>query len=717
MSKSFLTARITSLLVSSILITVSTVLIILFWLAHEHNRMAAADSRIMVAGGVAGLQNTLKTVTADYSWWQDAYDNIRAGNAEWIYPNMGSGVTEADTADIMVIVQPDRSIRFAWQDGMEEESDPAILDRAVVDRMIGLLADLPTNVVEPQIGLFDLGDQIAILASAWVVPDELEGLNAADLPVNIMGFFLTPERIAAMGEGFLIDDLTLSPDHAAGKEWMPLTNLDGEHLAHLHWTPRQPGNALMVQAALPVAVALAIFAVLGFVAAGRARHAANKLAVSEEEASHAARSDSLSGLPNRLSFNERLASHEIQRAAANGELAVIFADVNGFKTVNDTVGHAGGDALIVALADRLREVLPDYAFLARVGGDEFNVLLTHENAAEAADTIAWQMLKALDEVFEVDGARFNVTAALGYATADDSNIPAKEVVRRADIAMYRSKQESALQPIAYDPAFESGAHKKKQIEEALRTGLENSELTVFYQPIVDANSHDIAGVEALLRWNSEQLGPVSPVTFIPIAEETGLIIEIGKFVLTQACADMADWPGLNVNVNVSPAQLRDPMFVENVIGIVELADINPKRIEIELTEGIVVSHPELVREKLEQLKAVGFTVALDDFGTGFSSIGYLRQLPFDKLKIDRSFVSDVGESDKANSLLQSLITLGDALDLNVVAEGVETIEQANLIQLLGCELLQGFFFSKPMPIADLRAIFSKARVIKLASIS
>jgi len=361
--------------------------------------------------------------------------------------------------------------------------------------------------------------------------------------------------------------------------------------------------------------------------------------------------------------------------------------------------------------------LPDYAFLARVGGDEFNVLLTHENAAEAADTIAWQMLKALDEVFDVNGARFNVTAALGYATADDSNIPAEEVVRRADIAMYRSKQESALQPIAYDPAFESGAHKKKQIEEALRTGLENSELTVFYQPIVDANSHDIAGVEALLRWNSEQLGPVSPVTFIPIAEETGLIIEIGKFVLTQACADMADWPGLKVNVNVSPAQLRDPMFVENVIGIVELADINPKRIEIELTEGIVVSHPELVREKLEQLKAVGFTIALDDFGTGFSSIGYLRQLPFDKLKIDRSFVSDVGESDKANSLLQSLITLGDALDLNVVAEGVETIEQANLIQLLGCELLQGFFFSKPMPIADLRAIFSKARVIKLASIS
>ncbi|MDH3194753.1 MAG: EAL domain-containing protein, partial [Hyphomicrobiales bacterium] len=229
--------------------------------------------------------------------------------------------------------------------------------------------------------------------------------------------------------------------------------------------------------------------------------------------------------------------------------------------------------------------------------------------------------------------------------------------------------------------------------------------------------HDITGVEALLRWNSAELGPVSPVTFIPIAEEAGLIVDIGKFVLQQACADMASWPGLKVNVNVSPAQLRDPMFVENVIGIVELADINPRRIEIELTEGIVVSHPELARQKLEQLKAAGFTIALDDFGTGFSSIGYLRQLPFDKLKIDRSFVADVGTSDRANSLLQSLVTLGDALDLNVVAEGVETADQARLIHLLGCELLQGFFFAKPMPIAELRARFGDDQLVRLASVS
>ncbi len=717
MSKAFLTTRITSLLVGAILITIVTVLGALFWMANEHNKQAAANSRTMIAGGVAALQETLVTVNKDYSWWEEAYDNIRAENAEWVYSNMGTGATDADTADIIVIVQPDQSVRFAWQNGMEDEPDPSILDRAIVDQMIGLLADVPTNSVEARVGLFDLGDNIAMLAAVRVAPDDLENLNVADLPVNIMGYFLTPERVGAIGEGFLIDDLALSRTHEEGRLFHPLTSLDGEHLAHLHWTPLQPGNALLTRAALPIGIALAIFAILGMMAAGRARNAAIKLADSEEAASHAARSDSMTGLPNRLNFTERLASRAIQRAADSKELAVIFADVNGFKIVNDTVGHAGGDKLIQELADRLRDVLPKYAFLARVGGDEFNVLVTHRNAAEAADTIARQMIKALDEVFVVHGASFHVTAAVGFATSDDDDIAAEEVVRRADVAMYRSKEENSLVPIAYEPAFETGAAKKKRIEGALRVGMESGELTVFYQPIVEAGSHDITGVEALLRWNSAEFGAISPVTFIPIAEEAGLIIDIGKFVLEQACADMASWPGLKVNVNVSPVQLRDPMFVETVIGIVELADINPKRIEIELTEGIIVSHPELARQKLEQLKAAGFSISLDDFGTGFSSIGYLRQLPFDKMKIDRSFVSDVGTSDKANSLLQSLITLGDALDLTVVAEGVETEEQAKLIHLLGCELLQGFYFAKPMPIAELRAKFGEEKDVERASAS
>jgi EAL domain-containing protein (putative c-di-GMP-specific phosphodiesterase class I) len=223
-------------------------------------------------------------------------------------------------------------------------------------------------------------------------------------------------------------------------------------------------------------------------------------------------------------------------------------------------------------------------------------------------------------------------------------------------------------------------------------------------------------IEALVRWTSEDLGPNSPGTFIPIAEETGLIADIGMLVMREACNDLAALPGVKLNLNISPVQLRDPMFAENMKAVVNEFDIQPMRIEFELTEGIIVNHPELACKTLNLLKDAGFGLALDDFGTGFSSIGYLRRFPFDRMKIDRSFIADIGKSSKANSLLQSLITLGDALDLQVVAEGIETQEQGELITLLGCEYLQGFFYSRPMPIDQLPALTKRDRPVRLHSV-
>ena len=714
MHNALITKHIRSLLVSAILVTMITVLGALLWMAREHDKKAAADSQTMIAGGVAALQDQLEMVTIDYAWWEEAYNNVRAQNDDWVYSNMGTGATEADTADILVIVQPDRRIRYAWQNGMEEEPDPAILDDAVVDAMIGRLADVPPSSVEARVSQFDLGDKVAMLAAVRVTTDDFENNELADLPVLIMGYFLSPERLAAVGEGFLIEDLTMALTPDEGKENFPVTGADGQVLCYLEWTPLQPGKDLLFRAGLPISIALGFFAILGTMAATRAGHATNKLANSEAEASHAARTDSLTDLPNRMSFTEKLVSREIQSAASSGELAVLFADVNGFKIVNDTVGHAGGDRLIRELTGRLRDALPKYAFLARVGGDEFNVLLTHRDAASAAPEIASQLIKALDQPFLVDGASLHINAAIGFATSDDNDITAEEVVRRADVAMYEAKKEPTTKPIGYDPAMESKTAKKKLIENALRVGMEAGELKVFYQPIVEAGTYVMSGVEALLRWNSAQLGAVPPATFIPIAEETGLIVDIGRFALEQVCADMADWPGLKVNVNISPVQLRYPLFVENIIGTVEVAGVNPRRIEIELTEGILVSHPKLAHEKLTQLKVAGFTIALDDFGTGFSSIGYLREMSFDKLKIDRSFVYDIGTCDKANNLIQSLVMLSGALDLKVVAEGVETEEQAKLTHLLGCDQLQGYYFAKAMPMAELREKYGEDQHAELA---
>lgn len=709
--------RIRTLHIIGILITVLTVSAALFWMSNRHNEQAAFDSQRMVTGGVLALQEQTHVLARDYSWWQSAYDGILAGDDDWVFDNMGYGITDGtNAADIMVIVNSSLRPLYGWQIEIWDAPATSILDEATIGQLASLLADVPVEPVGARSGFFNLDGQVAILAVSRVLPEDVEGFDAAHAPLLIMGMILTPEIIGGIGESFLVENLTIDLHHQNGRTMLPLLGLDGRTVAYLHWTPPTPGTALLSQAAWPVSVLLALFALTGFAAANRAQMSADQLAASEKEANVAARRDSLSGLPNRLSFSERLALPETQEAAARGELAVVFADVNGFKLVNDTVGHAGGDRLVQALAKRLGNDLREDAFLARVGGDEFNVLVIDRNAEAAAKAIAERMVGSFEHVFGVDGASFHITAGIGFATSK-GGLDGIEVVRRADVAMYRAKEHRTHAPLAYEASFESNSARKKEIEQALRIGLQTGELTVFYQPIVDSGGHGMVSAEALLRWNSAALGSVGPNEFIPVAEETGMVVDIGQFVLKQACEDMAEWPELKVSVNVSPVELREPAFVEDASAIVTRAGISPDRIEFELTEGILVSHPELAAQKLAQLKAAGFTIALDDFGTGFSSIGYLRQMPFDKLKIDRSFVSNAGQSDSANGLLLTLIKLGHALDLEVVSEGVEDKDQANLMHLAGSGLLQGFYFAKALPIAELRDSYGETGAAGIAAAS
>jgi EAL domain-containing protein (putative c-di-GMP-specific phosphodiesterase class I) len=277
----------------------------------------------------------------------------------------------------------------------------------------------------------------------------------------------------------------------------------------------------------------------------------------------------------------------------------------------------------------------------------------------------------------------------------------EELLRRADIAMYQAKNSAERDAVVYHATMETGALEKKQIEKALRKGLENNELSLAYQPVVRAGDLSIISLEALVRWTSPQLGTVSPAVFVPVAEDAGLIHDLGRFVVRQVCRDFHRWPNLTVAINISPVQLRDPNFVEELRLLVEEHGIRPQQLELELTEGILVNNPAIAKRKLESLKALGFGLSIDDFGTGFSSIGYLRQFPFDKLKIDRSFVREIGISPTANALIQALVSLGDALDLAVTAEGIENKDQLSLLRVIQCELIQGFYISKPIAAAEM----------------
>ena len=376
--------------------------------------------------------------------------------------------------------------------------------------------------------------------------------------------------------------------------------------------------------------------------------------------------------------------------------------------MNDSIGHHGGDELVKLLANRVQSSLPENAIFARIGGDEFVVAVSGNDAINSAAGVAAEIVQAIDKPFPIHGFEFRVTASAGYAVSEPGLLP-DEVLRRADIAMYQAKKLAERDALAYHSSMETGALEKKKIENALRKGIEKGELKVVYQPVSRADDLSPVSVEALVRWTSAELGSISPAVFIEVAEETGLIDDIGRFVVNQACQDIKLFSGLNVALNISPVQLRDPNFVENLRALVESNGVKPEQIELELTEGILVNNPTIAKRKLEELKALGFGLSIDDFGTGFSSIGYLRQFPFDNLKVDRSFVREIGFSSTANALVQALVSLGDAMNLSVIAEGIENKRQWGLLRTIHCEFIQGHYISKPVTAAEIVDLMSKPR--------
>jgi diguanylate cyclase (GGDEF)-like protein len=702
-----ITGRITLNLVAGIVITVATVLITVSWMAHKHDEQAALGTETMVAGGVQAMSKRLAQLANDYGWWEEAYDAYLRGDVEWVDANIGTGITETYIADLLVIVSPDGVVDHGW---IVEEADTVeeIVTPEALDRLRAIADGLPVGNKAGMSGfIVDTPSDPMMLSVQHVTPVSRAGeVTSPELPVIIFGQYLDEQRLHDLGTGFLIDDLRFERTDQPPAGAQVVADIQGNTLGYFAWTPPQPGNALLRSVLLPIGVALTLFCVVALVTAMRARGMAIALTDSEQEAVTAARTDSMTGLMNRTGFNELIESEEFDEPCRAGELAIIYLDVNGFKVVNDSIGHHGGDELVRALAGRIRSAMPFGAALARIGGDEFAVALRGADVAARVAAAASAVAHSIDQPFTISGFEFHVTASVGYAVSGEAGVGPSEVIRRADVAMYQAKNGAEREPVAYHATMESGALERKKIEAGLRRALENGEFKVFYQPLVRAADLTVVGLEALMRWTSDEFGPVSPALFIPVAEETGLIHDIGRFVVNQACNDLHRWPGLSMAINISPVQLRDPGFAEEIREIVTGHGHDPARFELELTEGILVNNPTIAQRKLAMLKESGFNLSLDDFGTGFSSIGYLRQFPFDVLKVDRSFVRDVGVNANANALLQSLISLGDALELSVVAEGIENEDQLRLLRLARCEFVQGFMFSRPVPASDIEPAIS-----------
>ena len=573
-------------------------------------------------------------------------------------------------------------------------------------------------------GMVRVAGQVEIMTVGSVVPDKVAGLFD-----HAPAYFVTlrPLDLAAtspMRRDLLLPDmsLALSAGTSSGDNSIAIASVDGRQLGWLRWTAKSPGPTILHRAAPMLYVWILLFAgvlIGGSIVLRRSWRITRELLASEAQARHNALHDAMSGLPNRVHYMQRLRQDLSACIAgeARGDVFVGYIDLDGFKLVNDTLGHHVGDELVRQVALRLRRLLPAGDFIARFGGDEFVVLRRAEGGRAMADQLGRQIMALLREAFVISGNTIDVTCSCGISWGPAQSEDPGELLRRADIALYRAKQRGRARYRCFTRDMDASVKLRLELETELRRAIARNELSVAYQPIVGTGTGEIVGVEALLRWQHVERGAIRPDLFVPIAEQGGLMILLGNWMLRKVFAECCNWPICDISVNLSPIQVMAGDFVATMAAIVGETGIDPARVVLEITEGVMLDRSDHVLTVLRELGRMGFRIALDDFGNGYSSLSYLRSFQFERIKIDRSFVSNIESDADANAILCTIASLGHSLRMKVVAEGVETETQRRLVQAAGCELAQGYLFWKAMPAADMRKLLDQpnvARLLKLA---
>lgn len=427
--------------------------------------------------------------------------------------------------------------------------------------------------------------------------------------------------------------------------------------------------------------------------------------VMTQQMAYAAAHDFLTGLPNRLLLNERIQQAISLATRNNYKIAILYLDLDGFKHINDSLGHSMGDKVLQSVAKRLLTCIRDPDTVSRQGGDEFLVLLSEVEHPDGSAIVAKRMLNQLAKVHTIDQRDFHLDVSIGVSVFPDDGLDAETLIKCADIAMYQAKENGRQSYQFFTPAMNARAMRRQSIEENLRLALDRKEFEVYYQPKVNLKSGVIVGAEALLRWTHPTLGSISPDQFIPIAEDCGLILPIGAWVLREACLQAQIWMDeglseMSMAVNVSALQFRDPNFLINLFTTLSETGLDPRHLEIEVTEGILMRRAEFSTSILKSLRDKGVRVAIDDFGMGYSSLSYLRKFPLDSLKIDQSFVRQMTTESDDSTIVRAIIDMGQNLKLRVIAEGIETAKELTFLQAYQCDEGQGYYFSRPVPAKD-----------------
>ncbi|MCP4619681.1 MAG: EAL domain-containing protein [Bradyrhizobium sp.] len=424
----------------------------------------------------------------------------------------------------------------------------------------------------------------------------------------------------------------------------------------------------------------------------------------DEKIAHLAHYDPLTDLPNRVLFREQM-ERELQKVSRGEQFALLYIDVDEFKGINDSLGHHVGDELLKAVAGRIKGCIRENDLIARLGGDEFAVIQTGVKGVNDVLDFVTRVRAALRQPFQCLGHHLSSDASIGIVLAPQDGTDTDQLIKNADLAMYGAKADGRRTYRFFEPAMDASAKARLALEQDLRHALTNGGLEIHYQPLVDLRTDRVTGCEALVRWRHPERGMISPAAFIPVAEDTGLIVELGEWVLRTACAEAANWPEhVRLAVNVSPVQLREPTLALKIASALAASGLPANRLEIEITEAVLIGDDATALTILHELRAIGVRIALDDFGTGYSSLSYLKRFPFDKIKIDRCFITDIAEADGSSVIVQAVVNIAASCNMTTVAEGVETPQQKELLRALGCTQMQGFLFSGARPSAELRKL-------------
>lgn len=436
---------------------------------------------------------------------------------------------------------------------------------------------------------------------------------------------------------------------------------------------------------------------------------------SEARIEHMAHHDALTGLPNRVLFYQRL-DEALARIARSGNLAVLCLDLDHFKSVNDTLGHPIGDLLLKTVAKRLSKCLRKTDIVARLGGDEFAIIMSTIDGAHDAEGLASKLIDVVGSTYEIQGHEIIVGVSVGIAIAPGDGVAADALLRNADMALYRAKADGRGRFHFFEPEMNRRVQLRRILELELRKAFSKDEFELYYQPVVNLQSGDVSGFEALLHWHHPERGMVLPADFIPLAEEIGLIIPLGEWILRKACAEAMTWPlPLKVAVNLSPVQFKSRNLVQAVITSLAYSRLPAERLELEITESVLLGESDANLVTLHQLRALGVHISMDGFGTGYSSLSYLRSFPFDKIKIDQSFVRELAERPDCLAIIHAVAGLGTSLGITTTAEGVETQEQFDRLRAEGCVEMQGFLFSPPRPASEIAMLL--LRKIPMAKVA